>query len=311
MLGLSKAARANAEVKAEVERLRLAIGRMESRRVREATYQNIQQAEFQVFSQWGEDGIIQYLLGKVAIENPVFVEFGVQDYSESNTRFLLGNDNWAGLIIDAGTQHQRFLLERDLAWKHTIDAVSSFVTRENINALISGAGIRGDIGLLSIDIDGNDYWLMDAIEVISPRIVIVEYNSHFGPDHAITIPYSPSFDRKAAHYSMLYWGASLPAFCDLAKRKGYALVGSNRAGNNAFFVRTDVLGSLQALSPREGFVVSRFRESRDREGHLSYVTSHSDRLRLIAELPVVRVPQAETVRIGDLFGITGSGIGPP
>ncbi len=118
MLGFSRMARANAEVRAEVERLRLAVGRMESRRVREATFQNVQQAEFQVFSQWGEDGIIQYLLGKVAIENTVFVEFGVQDYSESNTRFLLCNDNWAGLIIDSGTDHQRFVQERNLAWKH-------------------------------------------------------------------------------------------------------------------------------------------------------------------------------------------------
>jgi hypothetical protein len=307
MLGFSRAARANAEMRAEVERLRLAIGRMESRRVREATLQNIQQAEFQVFSQWGEDGIIQYLLGKVAIENSVFVEFGVQDYSESNTRFLLCNDNWAGLIIDSGTDHQRFVRERNLAWKHTIDAVSSFVTRENINALIGGAGIQGDIGLLSIDIDGNDYWLMEAIEVISPRIVIVEYNSHFGPDHAITIPYSPLFDRRTAHDSMLYWGASLPALCHLAKRKGYALVGSNSAGSNAFFVRTDVLGPLRALSPREGFVMSRFRESRDGKGRLSYVTSHSDRLRLISELPVLRIPGSEPVRIGDLFGITSPG----
>jgi hypothetical protein len=85
---------------------------MESRRVREPTLQNIKQAEFQVFSQWGEDGIIQYLLGKVAIENTVFVEFGVQDYSESNTRFLLCNDNWAGLIIDSGTDHRRFVQDR-------------------------------------------------------------------------------------------------------------------------------------------------------------------------------------------------------
>src|SRR5262249_12811597 len=207
---------------------RLQLGWVQSREVRSAD--RLQDAEFRVFSQFGEDGIIQFLTQRVPIECDIFVEFGVQDYRESNTRFLLEKDNWRGLIIDAGDAHQTFLESSELGWRHWIDAVTAFIDRDNINELISAAGISGDIGLLSIDIDGNDYWVLEAIEAVSPRLLVVEYNSLFGPEAAITIPYDPRFDRTAAHASGLYFGASLAALTRLAGERGYALVGSNRAG---------------------------------------------------------------------------------
>ena len=190
---------------------------------------------------------------KIAIDNDVFVELGVEDYSESNTRFLLCNNNWRGLIIDSGKSHIEFLARTGLDWRHQIDAVSAFVNRDNINELIANSGIRGDIGLLSVDIDGNDYWVLEALDVVSPRILIVEYNSTFGPEAAVTIPYDESFRREATHYSNLYWGASIAALTRLADAKGYALVGGNSAGNNAFFVREDVLGALPAVEPRAAY----------------------------------------------------------
>jgi hypothetical protein len=286
---------------AALDALRLALGRREARTVRGATFPSLRDAEFQVFSQWGEDGIIQYLLGRVPIDNPTFVEFGVEDYSESNTRFLLCHDDWSGLVIDGGDRHQRFIRERGLDWRHDLQAVRAFVTRENIDELLAGAGLRGDIGLLSVDIDGNDYWVLEAIRSVSPRILIVEYNSTFGPDHAITVPYRPDFRRERAHWSRLYYGASLAALVHLAAAKGYAFVGSNRAGNNAFFVRRDVAGGLPVVEAREGWVRSRFRESRDRSGALSLVTSHRERRRLMADLPVVEVTSGRIVALGSLF----------
>ncbi len=268
-----------------LDNLRLQLGWLQSREIRAA--EALPDAEFRVFSQWGEDGIIQFLIQRVPIEREVFVEIGVQDYRESNTRFLLEHDDWRGLIVDADAAHLDFLEERELGWRHWIDPVSAFVDPDNVNELIAGAGIEGDIGLLSIDIDGNDYWVLEAIEVVTPRILVAEYNSVFGPAAEITVPYDPVFDREKAHSSWLYFGASIGALARLAERKGYSLVGSNRAGGNAFFVRDDVRGDLPMIRPEEAYVRSRFRESRGPGGELSQISEHADRVALMAEMPVL------------------------
>ena len=291
----------------DLEHLRLALGRHESRIVKSKHYERLRDAEFRVFSQFGEDGIIQYLISKVPIEHDVFVEFGVEDYSESNTRFLLCNDNWRGLILDGGISHIDFIRSNDLGWRHTIDARSVFVTRDNINETIAAAGISGDIGLLSVDIDGNDYWVLEAIDVVTPRILIVEYNSTFGPDAAVSVPYDPEFDRTKAHHSTLYWGTSLAAVCVAADRKNMAFVGSNSAGNNAFFVRRDLLGDLTALTPQEGWVDARFRESRDPEGKLTYIGGRADKIAAMADMPLVDVLTGSMTTVGDCLKVSGEG----
>jgi hypothetical protein len=301
---LSVAGIANrSDILAADERVRLMIGRQESRRARSATYTRIRDAEFQVFSQGGEDGIVQYLLGKVPIKKTSFVEFGVQDYRESNTRFLVNNDGWSGTIIDGGEDHIAFVRETGLDWRMGLKAISAFLDRENINEVLDGAGVTGDIGLLSIDVDGNDYWILESLQAASPRILIVEYNSTFGPDIAVTVPYDARFARTDAHFSNLYYGASLQALCLLATRKGYTFAGCNSAGNNAFFVRTDVAGSVAPASAADEFVSSRFLESRDRLGRLTLVESGIDRLRLLAELPLVRVEDGTVATIAELYGI--------
>ena len=284
-----------------VERLEdahVAIGRRESDRVR-AECAGLQDAEFKVFSARGEDGIIQYLISRVPISDAVFVEIGVEDYRESNTRFLLQNNGWRGLILDCGRAHLAFLRSSSLARKYRIEGRSIFVTRDNVDAAIVGRGFVGDIGLLSIDIDGNDYWIFEAITSIKPRIIVAEYNSTFGARRALTIPYDPAFNRFHAHSSGLYFGASLPALCHLADRKGYRFVGSNSAGINAFFVREDVVGTLPQLRPEDGWVESVVRESRDHTGRLTYVDSHVDRLALIADLPIYDVEHQSTGTVRD------------
>lgn len=180
-----------------------------------------------------------------------------------------------------------------------------FVTRDNINETIAEAGISGDIGLLSVDIDGNDYWVLEAIDVVSPRILIVEYNSTFGPDAAVSVPYDPWFDRTKAHPSNLYWGASLAALCLAADRKGLAFVGSNSAGNNAFFVRRDLLGDLVPLTPQEGWVDARFRESRDPQGMLTYLGPRAERIAAIADMPLTDVAAGKLTTVGQCLKATG------
>lgn len=250
----------------------------------------LQDAEFKVFSQFGEDGILQYLVREAGItrDETTFVEFGVQNYGESNTRFLLMNDHWRGLIIDGSREYMNFVRGQDLYWRHDITAVDAWIDRDNIDQLIGDAGFRGNIGLLSVDIDGNDYWVWERITVVNPVIVVVEWNSVFGQQHAISVPYDPAFQREKAHYSNLFWGASIAAFAHLAERKGYALLGSNTVGNNLFFVRRDRLGRLQPQTPAEAYVESRFRDSRDAAGRLNFLGGARRRTEIL-DVPVIDV----------------------
>jgi hypothetical protein len=286
------------------ESLRVLVGGLHARWTEQLQPDQLERSEFQVFSQFGEDGIVQFLVQRVPIENRVFVEFGVEDYTEANTRFLLMHDAWSGLIIDGGDAHRRFLEASGLAWRTTIEAVSAFVDRDNIDDLIRGARIEGDIGLLSIDIDGNDLWVLQAIESVSPRILVTEYNSLFGPDHAVSVPYDPAFARSEKHFSNLYWGASLAALATVADRKGYALVGGNRAGNNAFFVRRDVMGQIPERSVSECWRRAQFRESRAPNGELTYVGDDREKLRLLRDLPLADLGAGNReVTIAELYGV--------
>src|SRR5215813_3590504 len=135
---------------------------------------------FKVFSQFDEDGIIQYLIHKLPIRSRTFIEFGVENYEESNTRFLLLNDHWQGMVLDARGTDIRYVQEDKIYWQYDLQAKCTWITRRNIDTLLRDAGFGEDVGLLSIDIDGNDYWIWDAIQFVRPRIVVIEYNSLFG-----------------------------------------------------------------------------------------------------------------------------------
>lgn len=260
----------------------------------------LSQAEFRAFSQWGEDGIIQFLISRVPIENESFVEFGVENYLEANTRFLLINNNWKGLVLDGSRSHIDYIRNDPIYWRHDLTAECRFITRENINGILEECGYGGDVGLLSIDIDGNDYWVWEKIETIRPRIVICEYNSLFGRELPVTIPYSAEFVRTRAHYSNLYYGASLAALCRLATRKGYDFVGSNSTGSNAFFVRNDLQHGLPAYTAAEGYIESRVRESRDKSGRLTCLAG-PERLQLIKDMPVYDIDGDRIVPLREIM----------
>jgi hypothetical protein len=285
-------------VRAE-EANRLLLGTLSTGQVRAlGPRRPLRDAEFRAWSQWGDDGIIQYLIQQIPNIHESFVEFGVEDYSEANTRFLLLKDNWRGLIMDGSRECMDRVRRSDIYWRHDLTAIDAFVTKDNINDLILQAGFGGKLGLLSIDIDGNDYWVWEALTAVDPAVVIVEYNSVFGPSATVTVPYDPKFRRAEAHSSYLYWGCSLSALTLLAERRGYVFVGCNSNGNNAYFVKRELSANVRIVTAREGYVLSRFRESRDPSGRLTYLAG-DQRFQAIADMQVFDVSRNQNVRLGD------------
>jgi hypothetical protein len=270
-----------------VDQLVEAVGRIEARQSDANMATDIQSHEFKAFSQSGEDGIIDFLTKNMHIAARKFVEFGVEDYQEANTRFLALTQNWSGLVMDANPEHVRTIRRDSIYWRCDLMAITAFVTRENVNTLLAANGISGEIGLLSIDIDGNDYWVWEAIDCIDPAIVVIEYNHRLGRDRAIAVPYDPHFDRAQAHSSRIYYGASLKALVRLGERKAYTFVGCNSFGVNAFFVRNDLMTKrLASPTVEEGYVAGRFREARDAAGRLAYLTA-AEELAILRDLPFV------------------------
>lgn len=247
---------------------------------------DITKAEYKVFSQYGDDGIIQFLVDYLDIINKTFVEFGVENYLEANTRYLLIENNWKGLIIDGSKKNIDFVKQDNIHWRQDLTALSNFVTKENINTLLASNGFQGEIGLLHVDIDGNDYWVWNAINVVDPIILILEYNSLFGDDNTWTIPYAPNFVRTNAHYSNLYYGTSLSSLVILSEKRDYIFIGCNSAGNNAFFVKKKYAKALKSKTAKEGYVKSMFRESRDERGKLTFFNKEQQ-FELIKGLPII------------------------
>lgn len=253
-------------------------------------------AAFKVSSQWGEDGIIEWLVHAVDVNSTTFVEFGVEDFSEANCRFLMEHRNWKGLVFDGDYSNIKKLHQYPHAWKYDLRAECHFITVENINGLIQDAGFEGDLGILSVDIDGADYWVYDAIECVRPAILILEYNSVFGDLLPVTVPYRADFIRQKAHSSGLYYGASLKAMQDLALKKGYTFVGTPRTGANAFFVRSDLAERVLAKIDRVVAFPSLFREARNDAGELIYARG-LDRFDQILGMMVVNTSTGLDVKL--------------
>jgi hypothetical protein len=192
---------------------------------------------FKVYSQHDEDGIIQEIFRRVGTTSRTFVEFGVETGAECNTTKLL-IEGWSGLWIEANApscQRIASLFDAFLRDKR-LTLHQSMVTAENINELIRSGGFSGEIDLLSIDIDFNDYWVWKAIEVANPRVVTIEYNAGLRPPMSVTVPYQPNRSSDGTNF----FGASLEALVRLGRTKGYRIVSCNISGSNAFFVREDL-----------------------------------------------------------------------
>lgn len=197
------------------------------------------------YSQADEDGIIAEIFRRVGETNRVFVEFGCGSGLENNSHYLLIK-GWSGLWIDG---NQESIASVAAKFRDAIDAgkliaENALITRENINALI-GNHLQGEIDLLSVDIDGNDFHVLHALTCIQPRVVLVEYNARKGPSVDWVMQYNPAHTYDGTDY----YGASLKAFERLMKRKGFLLVGCSISGVNAFFVREDLVDARRFLSP--------------------------------------------------------------
>jgi Methyltransferase FkbM domain len=192
---------------------------------------------FKVYSQTDEDGIIQEIFRRVGTTKKNFIEIGVESGVENNTAKLL-LEGWSGLWIEANEQHVSSIKSRfaDVIKSGQLTVRHSFVNAENINELIRPSAI-GEIDLISIDIDGNDYYILEALTVVRPRVVVIEYNAKFRPPISIVQKYNPHFVWSGTDYM----GASLEALVRLSKARGYSLVGCNFTGSNAFLVLSDLI----------------------------------------------------------------------
>jgi len=260
---------------------------------------NLSEVEFQVYSQWGEDGIIDWLINKFPEIPKNFLEIGTQDYKESNTRFLLINRNWDGFLIEADKAAVKDIKSQRIFWKHRLKVKNEFITKDNINNIINRINVPKKLGLLSLDIDGVDYWVLKELSVLDPSIIICEYNSLFGQKKSVTVPYKKNYIRAEEHYSNLYYGASIKAFIDLMKKRNYFLIGTNSAGNNAFFLKKNHWNKANKLIVEKKVFNSKFRESRDVKGNLNFLNK-KESLELIKNKFMIDLRNNKKKRIFEL-----------
>lgn len=231
---------------------------------------------FRVFSQFDEDGILLFLLAVAGSGTRRFVDIGAGDgYTGSNCANLALNLGYHGLLIDGNPvladRARRFYAAHPDSRHFPPVVVCAKVTRGNVNSVIEDAGFEGDIDVLTIDIDGNDYWIWEAIDCIRPRIVLVEAHVEFGME-SIVVPYDEDFTWRPGMHPH-YLGASPVALTKLGSSRGYTLVAANRLGFNLFYLRNDIAGDVVPRMPveeifRHEFARERmkvFEEIRDRE----------------------------------------------
>jgi hypothetical protein len=211
-----------------------------------------------VFSQNGEDGVLLWIFGAIGMTNRRAVEIAAGDGIECNSANLIINHGWTGLLVDGDADNVRRGREfyarcRDTAiWPPVF--VHAWVTKDRVNQLLRDHGFVGEIDLLALDLDGVDYWIWEALDCVTPRVVVVEYQDIWGPDAAVTVPYRDDFRAEFGPYGPEYAGASLGAFVKLGRQKGYRLVGCERYGFNAFFVRRGLAEDvLPEIAPAECF----------------------------------------------------------
>ncbi len=272
-----------------------------SSRADSENFKHLWDAEVKVYSQFGEDGILDYLCSKTAISKPKVLEIGAGNFSECNSRFLAENRNASVFAVD-GRDDLKFSVESSsLRSKNHIFAHQAWVVPSNINHIISEAtNAIGSIDIFSIDLDGNDYWILHEAKLDSVSIVVVEYNPLFGHLKAVTVPRDDMFNRRFKHYSWLYYGASLRAFVYLLEIKGFQFIGTNRVGNNAFFVRKELKSKIPIDSDNDYSIYTdwRVRETRSKDGFLTYASGYN-RVAEISDLELLDLESGQKISVGE------------
>lgn len=266
---------------------------------------DINQLNYKVFSQNGEDGIIQYLIKILKLNYVKFVEIGTQDYSESNTRYIFETMRCNGLIIDPLKNLDSLVKKNVLGfWKNNLNIINKFASPENINLILDSNNFQNDIDLFSLDIDGIDYWIIKKLKKNISKIFIAEYNPYFGPELEITVPNIKNFDRTSYHYSNLCWGVSLKSLIKIMIEKDFTFIGSNDLRNNAFFVSNDYIEKINLKKPNIEnlfeFTNATYRESKDQIGNLTYIEPKKI-LNEIKDCEVIDLKNNKTVKIRELL----------
>jgi len=262
--------------------------------------------EFSGYSQFGEDGILDFLCQRLQIAKPRILELGAADFSECNSRLLAETRSASVFAVDSNPRLETNLRGTDFLWKNPVITRVTWITPENVSDIVREATLEfGGLDLLSLDIDGNDFWVSEEIDYSGISVVVVEYNPIFGASLGITVPRDDSFARFGGHYSGLYYGCSLRAWVDSFEARGFSFLGVNRAGHNAFFVRSEALAQFDDITPQVDRTLSsycdwRVRDSRDESGKLTYKPWRHYANEL-GKLPLVVTSSGETIFLAEVF----------
>ena len=281
-------------------KIQIANGHFNVVRPQYPNYRQINQSFYKVFSQNGEDGILDYLVEMLSLKDLNFIEIGVGDYTECNTRLLYSLRYCKGLVIDSNENLTFNLQKYESFYKGSIEIINKKINLEDFKEIIIK---NNNVDLFSIDIDGIDYWLLNELPYQYSKIMVAEYNPLFGSKYEITVPYDKNFDRTKYHYSNLCYGASIKAIKNLMEKKGFKLIGVNDLKNNAFFLSENEINkiNLDIISDNnlEEVCKFNFRESRDKYGLLTYMNK-KEAFNLISSCKVYDVNRKSEVTLSEL-----------
>jgi len=270
-----------------------------------AGVEDLIETEVNTFSQNGEDGIIDYLIHKLNVENKNFVEIGVGNYRESNTRFLYNRYHPKGLIIDYIDDMTNKVKKHVNFWKGDLRVCNHKIDSENILDLLN-KNCDYEIDLFSIDIDSIDYWIIKKLKNNISKIFVAEYNPVFGAELEVTVPNISGFERSKYHYSYLCYGMSLKALINLMDQKGFYFIGTNLQKINAFFIskefKKEVFFNNIKIKSLDNYTNSNIRDSRDMNNNLNYLSGHK-KFNEIEDCEVINLKdnKRELVKLKDLI----------
>jgi hypothetical protein len=288
----------------EISNFKFALGQSAILASRQSYFKvkNLWDAEVKVYSQWGEDGILDYICELIELAKPRVLEIGAGNFLECNSRFIAEFRNASVVAVDARADLLNAPLH-SLKWKNHIELVNEWITPDNINSIIEYAEQNiNSVDIFSLDLDGNDYWILESANLSQFKIVVVEYNALFGSSYEVTVPRNDRFERHKQHASGLYYGASLKAFVELLEHKGFIFIGTNRSCVNAFFIKKNLRSKFETLKIHDldKYVDSTIRESRDSFGKLSFLAG-IDRNIAIESLPLWNIASQEMINVRDIF----------
>jgi hypothetical protein len=286
--------------------LRLAIGDVgiSSSLSAQSTFRYLWDSEVRIFSQNGEDGILNYICEMMNLPKPSMIEIGAGNLNECNSRYLAEHRCANVLAVDARKDLANMAKKLLIATKTNIQVLNTWVTTENINSIIElGMSNFGTVDILSIDIDGNDYWVLNSAKLDGIKVIIVEFNPLLSLKDPVSVPMDESFDRSSKHYSWTYYGANLYAFVHLLTGKGFDFIGVSRNGSNAFFIESSSFSKFNHLEIDLALSSDvRARENRGKDGELTFV-SGMNRVLLIKDQIVIDVRNGNQLTVGDCWNL--------